>query len=189
MAEISRNNHRVLNERISRPFLKKTCAFTLLEMMIALFILGLAASLIATQTKKLIDFHRFESEISHLFITLQEAQVLSSAYQTDISLDFYRKGGKLCYRFSTNEPFTKYQLDQKEKNLTNIYKIQFNDQKFKELHFDIFSGRLEPRGILAFFQTQEDDGKRLWFDLQYGQLLKFSYQKPTLAKHQIPSLK
>jgi prepilin-type N-terminal cleavage/methylation domain-containing protein len=164
---------------------RSSYAFTLLEMMIALIILSLIGALCAVPIKKLSDSHRFENEVSDLFIALQEAQVLASTYQTDISLDFYRKKGKFHYRFSTDEPFTTRQLNREDRLLSYTCAIRFQGKKVDKLHLDIFSGRVEPRGILTFFQKSEEDSKALWFDLQYGQLLKFSYHKPALAKQQI----
>jgi len=166
---------------------KRSYAFTLLEMMVALVILSLIGTLSAVHINKLIAAHHFESEVSKLFIDMQEAQVLSAAYQTDIALDIYREKGKLHYRFSTNEPFKAQQFKQEVISLGYISSIKFQGEKIHTLHFDIFSGRIEPRGILTFLQTLKEDSKTLWFDLQYGQMLKFSYHKPTLAKQQIPA--
>lgn len=156
--------------------------FTLLEVVIALFILVLIGTVSTVQVAKLIQTHRFESEISTLFTQLQEAQLLASAYQTDIALDIRLEKGQWIYQFSTQEPFSPLQLNRKPQTLPHIAKAQFKDQKATLLHFDIFSGRLEPRGILAFFQTDEENGKALWFDLQYGQLIKFSSAKPPLLR-------
>lgn len=163
-------------------------AFTLLELMIALAILSLIGALSAVQIKKLTDAHQFETEVSNLFIALQEAQVLASTYQTDISLDFYRDEKRdLCYRFSTYEPFTEQQFNNEARSLNHTFAIKFQGEKIHQLHFDIFSGRVEPRGVLAFFQTPKEDSKTVWLDLQYGQLLKFSYRRPALAKQQLPA--
>jgi len=156
-------------------------------MMVALAILSLIGALSAVHINKLISSHRFEGEISNLFIDLQEAQVLAATYQTDIALDIYRKERKLYYRFSTNEPFTAKRFNQKTKPLAHTDSIKFQGKKISQLHLDIFSGRLEPQGILTFHQTSKEDSKKLWFDLQYGQRIKFSYHKPTLAKQQIPA--
>jgi prepilin-type N-terminal cleavage/methylation domain-containing protein len=167
--------------------IKRSRAFTLLEMMIGLVILSLVGALSAVHIKKLIDAHRFEKEVSNLFIALQEAQLLAAAYQTDIALDFYRENSKFSYRFSTDEPFVPRQFNRKSRSLFRTSVIQFQGKKINEFHLDIFSGRVEPRGILEFFQTAEEDSHALWFDLQYGQLLKFSYRKPALVKQQIPA--
>lgn len=157
-------------------------AFTLLEMLLALTLLCVIASFTAIQVKKLLDSHKFEKEVSYLFIALQEAQILSSVYQTDIALDIYRKEGKLCYRFFTNEPFHAKQLNQNQQPLSSVDKVQFNAKNADKLHFDIYSGRVEPRGILGV----DKNNKKLWLDLQYGQLLKFSYQKPEISKIEAP---
>ena len=162
-------------------------AFTLLEMMIALVILSLIGAFSAVQVKKLIDAHRFESEISNLFIALQQAQVLSATYQTDIAWDIYPKDGVLCYRFTTDEPFKPHQFENKEIFIPHIVKLTFKDAKTTRLHFDIYSGgRIEPRGLLAFHQTLEEESKALWFDLQYGHLLKYAYRKPVIVKQLLP---
>jgi prepilin-type N-terminal cleavage/methylation domain-containing protein len=165
----------------------KAYAFTLLEMMIALVILSLIGAFSAVHIKKLVDVHRFESEVSNLFIALQEAQVLSSAYKTDVALDIYREKGKLHYQFSTDEPFASHQFNREKNPLAHTAAIRFKNKKITALHFDIFSGRIEPRGILTFVQAQVDDSKALWFDLQYGQLVKFSHREPHLVKQQIPA--
>ena len=149
--------------------------FTLLEVTIAIFILVLISSLTGFQLKKLIDSHTFEKQVSHLFSALQDAQVLSCTYQTDIALDFYHREGKLCYRFTTNEPFQPAQLNQHEQEMAGT-KLQLNGKKIEQLHFDFYSGRLEPRGIMTFLKNED---KKLWFDLQYGQLIKFSHQQPS----------
>ncbi len=163
---------------------KRINAFTLLEMLIALVIISMIGALCAVQLKKLIDGHRFEKEISSLFIALQEAQVLAAAYQTDISLDIYREKGKWSYRFSTNEPFAEHQFHDGIFSLKQTAILKWQEKKIDAFHLDIYSGRIEPSGILTF-QTQENS-KTLWFDLQYGQMLKFAYNKPTLAKQRIP---
>ena len=162
-------------------------AFTLLEMMVVLAILSIIGTLTTVYIKKLVNAHRFESEVANLFIAIQEAQVLSAAFQTDLSLDFFQKKGTLYYRISTDEPLTLKQLNQGDFPLAHTAVLKFKDIKVKKLHLDIFSGgRIEPGGILNFRQTQEDDAKDLWFDLQQGRLLKFSHQKPAPAKQQIP---
>ena len=163
-------------------------SFTLLEMMIALVILSFIGALTAFQVKKMIDTHRFESEVSNLFIALQEAQVLSATYQTDIALDIYLKGKTFTYRFTSDEPFTTHQFNSKEFSIPHTAKLMFKDAKTNQLHFDIYSGgRIEPRGILAFCQTAEEGSRSLWFDLQYGHLLKYVYHKPNLLKLQLPA--
>ena len=124
--------------------------FTLIEIMIAIAILSVIAVFSAVQIKNLIDVHRFESGTSHLFRQLQEAQTLSSSYQTDIALDIYRKDGQIFYQFSTDEPFKPFMQISRGENKINAALLQFNGKKTHQLHFDLYSGRLEPRGSPYF---------------------------------------
>lgn len=160
--------------------------FTLLEMIIALSILSVIGIVTTVQIKKLVNTYRFEAEVTDFFIALQEAQVLSAAYQTDIALDIFLVDGKPAYRFSTAEPFPESALSQKRHPLAHVAQCKCSGKKRYPYHFDLYSGRVEPRGMLSFSQTQESE-KALWFDLQYGHLLKFSYTKPPLVKLQIPA--
>ena len=160
--------------------------FTLFEMMVVLAILSVIGALTTVHIKKLIDVHRFESEVSDLFIALQEAQVLSAAYQTDLALDIFRKGGILYYHISTDEPLSSRQLDRRDFSLAHTASIHFKDAKAKTLHFNIFAGgRIEPSGILTFRQSKQEESQTLWFDLQRSHLPKFCYRKPPPAKQQI----
>jgi prepilin-type N-terminal cleavage/methylation domain-containing protein len=166
---------------------KSKRSFTLLEMMIALMIITLIGAITAVQVKKMTDAHGFEAEITPLFITLQEAQVFSAAYETDLALDIGMEKGKLFYRFSTDEPLPSNKFKQESVTLGHTTTIKFKDAKTTKLHFDIYSGgRIEPGGVLAFYPSQEGD-KALWFDLQRGLLLKFAHHKPPLVRQQIPS--
>jgi type II secretory pathway pseudopilin PulG len=161
--------------------------FTLLELMIALMILTLIGALTSTQIKKLIDVHRFEQEVSTLFTTLQEAQILSATYRTDLSLDLTFSNNTLAYQITTDEPFTPFQLNQSPITLPHTARLQFNGKKATRLHFDIYSGgRIEPRGLLSLLQTTGEESKTLWIDLQHGSLLKLSHTKPPLSKTTVP---
>lgn len=166
--------------------MKSRRSFTILEITIALMILAFIGAVSAMQVKKLIDFHRFESEASLLYIALQEAQVLSATYQTDIALDFLTKNKILYYRFSSDEPFKPYQFDPVEKPISHIAKMTFQNQNLSRLHFDLYSGRIEPCGILSFAQSNKPDSKTLWLDLQYGCLTKFCSVRPLALKSQPP---
>ncbi len=155
---------------------KKT--FTLLEMMIALLILSLIGTAVAVQVKKMIQAHQFETEVADLFLILQEAQILSAAYQTDLALDLTLAKGKMSYWFSTDEPLPSSTLSQKSKTLPHVGSCQFNRFKKSTLHFDIYSGgRIEPIGVLAFYSTLEEQ-KPLFFDLQASPLVEFKHYPP-----------
>jgi hypothetical protein len=158
-------------------------------MMIALVILSLIGAITALQVKKLIDLHRFENEVSNFFISLQEAQVFSSTYQTDIALDIFEDKGNMQYRFTTDEPFRPHQFNDAKVPLAHTVVLKFNNSKTNQLHFDLYSGgRIEPRGILEFIQSKEEGSKSLWIDLQLGFLLKYSSAKPAISKQKTPGM-
>lgn len=156
--------------------------------MIVLVILGLLASVTGVAIKKLIDANRFETEVAQVFTQLQEAQVLSACYQTDLALDFFQRKGKFFYRFSTAEPLSKEKINQAPVELGLTQSLKFKDSKVKTLHFDIYSGgRIEPRGILKFIQDPNNE-KALWIDLQRGQLIAFAHRCPKKLDAQVPSM-
>lgn len=144
----------------------------MLEMMVALVIMSLIGTLVAVQTTKLVRVHRFEKEISDLFIAVQEAQVLAVTYQTDISMDFTRQKEQLRYRLSSDEPFAKPIFDQKSIPLSSGTALAFNKKKSNGCHFEIYSdGNIEPKGILSFSSNQV--GTKIDIDFQCGTLMKF----------------
>lgn len=170
-------------------------AFTLLEVMIALTIITIIATLTALPIKKLLDRHRFEKEVGDLFIALQEAQILAACYETDLALDFVKKQGKWSYHFSTDEPFSKDKLNQDVVVLDQVVEMKFGEKRVSTLHVDIYAGgRVEPRGVLGFYCSEdvkdisEKEKAALWIDLQKGHLLKFAYTKPVIIKEKIPEM-
>ncbi len=157
----------------------KRRAFTLIEIIIAIAILGLLSTFTLTQVAKLVKTHQFDKEVSELFIRLQEAQVLATTFQTDIELDISCKKGAFSYIFTTDEPFKKHQFESKECPLPHASLIQFNKSKpgKSSLHFHIYpQGRIEPRGVLII----ESSTKTLWIDLQYGFMMKYSNKQPVV---------
>lgn len=165
----------------------RRAAFTLLEMMVALAVLSVIGTVTAVQVKTMIDKYRFEAEVTGLFMTLQEAQVLSAAYQTDLALTIEMEKGQLVYRFSTDEPFASQLFLHKSVALPRTAAVQFKGVKANKHHFDIYSGgRVEPEGILSFHPVQEN-GTVLWLDLQRSPLLKCSYVQPPRFAQQIPT--
>jgi prepilin-type N-terminal cleavage/methylation domain-containing protein len=163
-------------------------AFTLLEIMIALALLCILGTVTAVQVKKMVDRHRFEAEVAGLFSALQEAQVLSATYQTDLALDIEREKGQLVYYFSTDEPFPAHMVPRRPVSLAHTDAVQFKGVKVAQCHFDIYpGGRVEPGGILSFHCGHETD-EALWLDLQRSPLLKCSHRKPLSVLQHIPNM-
>lgn len=161
--------------------------FTLLEITLALCLLVLVATLTAVPIKKLVDTHHFERQVSELFISLQEAQVLSAAYQTDIALDFFEEKGELFYQFSTDEPLLDLHFNQKKVSLSQVAQLKFKNKKSPSLHLTLYAGgRLVPDGVLCFFHTLKEDPRVLYIDVGGSRLTQLCHTPPPL--HPLQSL-
>ncbi|MBS0621275.1 MAG: hypothetical protein JSS61_07470 [Verrucomicrobia bacterium] len=124
-------------------------------MLIGIAILSLLAGVIAVPIHKLIQTYRFEKEVSSLFIRIQEAQLLSATYQTDVTLDIYSQKGALSYRFDTYEPFKNHQLHKDPVPLSHVDTLDLNGKKVKECHFTFpGTGEISPTGTLLFSHEQ-----------------------------------
>jgi prepilin-type N-terminal cleavage/methylation domain-containing protein len=154
-------------------------SFTLLEMAIALALLSVIGTVVGVSVKKLIDSHRFESSLLSLFNELQQAQLLSSAYDAEVAVDLFEEGGAFVACLHTEEPGLKRYIATK-RELTRTAAITFNGKKVSSLHMDIYSGgRIVPRGVFAFFDSLQDKPRVLYLDTSLGGLATLSYSKPT----------
>lgn len=157
--------------------------FTLLEILIVLFLLGFVATLVTIQGAKLISSYRFTQEVEMFFIRLKEAQILSITYGTDHALDFSFQKEKYTYQITTDEPFSPHLLSQEKYELSVVDHIHFQGKKIKSLHFDLFStAYLEPTGVLIFSSGQ----KKRYIDLRYPPFVKLGQQPPPRLKEKKP---
>ena len=160
-------------------------SFTLLEILIALSLLGIMATLVGVQSVQMIRSHRFDRGISQLFTALQEAQALSLTYASDHALEIGCEKGTFFYQITTDEPFSSHLLDQKKIPLEGVKQLFFDKHKQQKLHFAILpSGSVEPTGVLQFSGDKETEKRFL--DLQGGTLLKCSRSAPSYSKKKIP---
>ncbi len=160
-------------------------SFTLLEILIALCLLGIMATLVGVQSVQMIRSHRFDRGISQLFTALQEAQALSLTYASDHALEISCEKGTFFYQITTDEPFSPHLLDQKKIPLEGVKQLFFDKRKQQKLHFAILpSGSVEPTGVLQFGGDKETEKRFL--DLQGGTLLKCSRSAPSHSKKKIP---
>ena len=148
------------------------------------------ATLTAVPIKKLVDTHHFERQISELFISLQEAQVLSATYQTDIALDFFEEKGEIFYQFSTDEPLLFSHFSQEKRRLSQVALFKFKGKKASSLHCTLYAGgRFEPNGILSFFQTSKEGSRALYIDIGGDRLTRLYHAPPFLPSPQSLILK
>lgn len=166
---------------------KSKQGFTLIEIMIALFILSLAAVGIGWHITQLTSHHRFQGEAVDICLAFQEAQFVSVIHETECELLIYPEKGKLFYQLKTDEPVAI--IDQKPKLLKESRYITLNNAKTPHASFKILSsGRIEPTAILGLHQRDPSDSQLqgLWLDLQTPVQIKISHEKPQKVAASLP---
>jgi prepilin-type N-terminal cleavage/methylation domain-containing protein len=167
--------------------LKAHVAFTLLEIMLVIAILGMVASVVGWQIATAVSKYAFQREIEEIYNAVKQSQVLCLTYRTDICVHFFREDGVFYYQLRTDEPFAEIPFDREKRPLEKIGKITFNEKTVKEWDLNLFSqGYIDPRGILGFFPKNKKEDAALWMDFQGAFLLTLSHHKPLASKERTP---
>jgi hypothetical protein len=145
-------------------------SFTLLEVMIAICIFSMMASVSGWQIARMISCYRFSNQVADCFSSLQNAQALALIYRTDLSFEIFLENDSYYYRINSDEPFDPAILVRGKKHSLSAVKIcKYNKTKITNKKWDISSsGLITPRGMI-YFAKQEKKG--LWIDLQQGFLV------------------
>lgn len=151
----------------------RTKKFTLIELFVTLSILLLLAGVIGWNVKGAIDHHEFQSSVDRFAVQLRELQAFALSYQSDMEVEFSRKGALIEYRRVTDEPLSI--LDKGLVSLNGVTEVLFNGKKRDTFKLSILSsGRIEPAGVLHFQQK----GESIWVDFSSPLLVKVSHQSP-----------
>ena len=156
---------------------KNRKSFTLLEVMVAICIFSMIASISGWQIFRMILEYRFNNQVADCLSSLQNAQSLALIYRTDLSFEIFLENDIYYYRIYSYEPFPSSILNQEKKySLSGVEVCKYNKELIKNKKWEIFSnGRIYPRGLI-YFAKQEKKG--LWIDLQRGFLIKCAKEKP-----------
>lgn len=125
----------------------KNRAFTLLEIVICVAILGIIGSVIGWQAKEMIQTHRFRKSVAMLFADLRKAQMLSLCRRTDIELEIAPIKDGYSYLLRSDEPIS--ELTKKPTKLRGVKKMGVG-----VLHIHP-SGRVTGVNALEIFQDEE----------------------------------
>lgn len=123
--------------------------FTLLEVLLVLFLIGLGVGVITHQIPKLLESETFERSVDQIKGKITLAQEVMLNCQTDVYLSLIAEEGKLYCRLDTNKPLPKkfkHFLDH-HSIIKGIEAISFNRSKEIALFFDGTIGAL-PEGKL-----------------------------------------
>ncbi|HEY2810182.1 MAG TPA: type II secretion system protein [Rhabdochlamydiaceae bacterium] len=166
----------------------KKAAFTLLEVLVVLFILSSVASVVGWQINKCISRYALQSEVEELYFALRHCQILALTYQTDIALYFLQDKEALYYQFATDEPFSDLLFDRKRHFLKHVGKMTLNGKSLKNVAFSLYSnGDLSPRGMLGFYPHKSEEDESLWIDFQGAFALTLASRKPALLQEKSPA--
>jgi prepilin-type N-terminal cleavage/methylation domain-containing protein len=157
--------------------LKNRKSFTLLEVMIAVCIFSMIASVGGWQIFRMISEYRFNNQVTDCFSSLQYAQSLALIYQTDVLFEIFLENDTYYYRIHSDEPFPPSILNRGKKHALSAVNIcKYQKEPIENKKWEIFSnGLICPRGVI-YFAKQEN--KELWIDLQKGFLIKCVKEKP-----------
>lgn len=162
---------------------KLSRAFTLLEIMICIMILTVAASICGYKIVGIIDIHQFQGSSERLKSHLLELQILAMSHKTDIYLTIEKKDGVYTFASQCDAPLKIAAFSQKE-TLGGIKKINFNKGKaISQMVFNIYSsGRIAPAGVLRL----EGEGEKRWIDLSCPLQIKLCKKYPKAQVITIP---
>ena len=161
-------------------------AFTLLEICIALLLIGIIASVVGVKSKNLIDQHRFKKGISSFMTALQEAQGIAVTYQIDLECNIFTKDGEKYFQIKTDAPLRL--VDRTCKILPKVHSFTLNDKKCNQTTLKIYSsGRIEPAAVIAFHKNEADaQSENFWIDLQRPLSIKLANVKPLPYREEMP---
>ena len=157
--------------------LKNRRSFTLLEVMVAICIFSMIASVSGWQLFRMISEHRFNNQVADCFSSLQNAQSLALIYQTDLSFEIFLEKDVYYYKISSPEPFPPSILNQEKKySLSAVEVCTYKKELIKNKKWEIFpNGRISPRGLIYFSKKKK---KGIWIDLQKGFLINCTKERP-----------
>lgn len=148
--------------------------FTLIEIMVCLFLLGTLASLAGFKIARFVQEQRFAHHVQEVYSALQSAQLVAMASNADIEIECRTLPSPSC-RFSTVEPVIE-SIRSIIEFPESVY-FTWNQSSFAEKKIQIYaSGRVEPQGILGFHW--KENKKQLWIDLQQPLLIKIFEEYP-----------
>ncbi len=155
--------------------MKKTARpFTLLEIMICLLILSVAAGAIGMRIADALSTHRFHLAVSDFTSQLKELQLLAMTHRADMELRLFKDKEEWKYQ-NKSEPSLKVGSSAAPFLLSGSQMVFLDGKTFTELPLQIYSsGRIEPHGVLEF-QTETE---KIWVDMREPLHIKICNRYP-----------
>lgn len=146
-------------------------SFTLMEIVIVLFILGAMLSLVSHSLSRMLSQHYFKAEFSQFKDILEELQLESLALGSDMEVYLYRKNNKWKGVTKTQERILKPQ----KFSLSHVENIIVDSVPVNEMKIILSSdGHISPKGVIQLSNKQQ----RHWIDLRYPLLIRCLSKDP-----------
>lgn len=147
------------------PKIKKSKkkAFTLLELMVCLAIIGMLGAILGMKGMDLLAHHKFHSALQTLLFDVHRHQILAMNQNADITCSFKKTGAfYTAYLQSECPEFIPTTYELKE-----VGCLSFQEKSVSEFSLTFFSsGRISPSGILKIGPKRESQDP-LFLDLSY----------------------
>lgn len=148
----------------------KTRRFTLIEICIAVALLGMLAGIVGWHLIKMADLQRFRKSVGLFVTNLQKLQIIALSRRCDLVVHIMKKEGQYFYRTISDEP-----LFLSSKNcpvlLKGVYGLSRSGRPVSEVKLIISpSGQIEPLEKIGFFpndtQASSQEEGAIWLDLR-----------------------
>lgn len=148
--------------------------FTLLEIMICLLILSVAAGAIGMRIVDALSTHRFHLAVGEFTSQVKELQLLAMTHRADMELHLFKDQGEWKYQ-NKSEPSLKVGSSAAPFSLSGSRAILLNGKTLTALPLQIYSsGRIEPTGVLEF----QADEEKIWVDVREPLHIKICNRYP-----------
>ena len=147
---------------MSKPI--KIKAFTLLELMVCLFLISLLGALIGIKGIDLLAHHRFRSALQTWLLDIERAQILAMHQKCDVVCILKKRmdGGYQAILESDSPTFSSSSYTWKD-----VEKISFQGKVIDTLPITFTpSGRISPQGILEITPYKKEKDS-MFLDLSY----------------------
>lgn len=161
----------------SRP---KSRAFTLIEVCIAIALLGMLAGLVGWQLKKMVHLHHFRGSVALFLEEMQKLQIVALSRRCDLTVEIKEEMGKWSYFMKTDEPIQLYGKERKIE-LEGVQEISFNQKFPTRFSFAISpAGRIDPPTEIQFFsaEKEEENQEKITVDLKHPLIVHSHCFKP-----------
>ena len=151
---------------------KKSCPFTLIEILIALSILASVSVLMGVKVAHLLKNYRFKASTEAFLYHMKELQALALSHSIDMELYIYKDKKGYQYVCHNDAGLIKGTLFDTPVPLKELLGVRFDAEPISNIRFLISSsGRISPRGILSFLKEHQNNEGMMYLDTSEPYLL------------------